>query len=149
MKHRQQGATLIELMISLVLGLLVAGLAVQLLLQSRNSQSTQQATSYLQESARHVVSRLRPLMRNAGYAGCANVRHLSIAGSLGGDFDIARPFGGSQATYDGEAYWKLRFMLAEKFGSDVPLSSAMDSAGDAIAAGDFLTSARLIHEGAD
>lgn len=141
MKYRQQGATLIELMISLVLGLLVAGLAVQLLLQSRNSQSTQQATSYLQESARYVVYRLKPLLRNVGYAGCGNVRQLSVANSLDASvYNMARPFGGSQSSYRGEPYWKLRFVVAEKFGSDVSLSSSMGSPSDDIIAGDFLSS---------
>ena len=138
MKRRQEGVTLIELMISLVLGLLVAGLAIQLLLQSRNSQSTQEATSYLQESARYVVYRLRPIIRNAGYAGCANVRGLVGSEDVDREYDISQPFGGSQASYKGESYWKLSFVAAEKFGSDVPLSAPMTGLGSEIVAGDFL-----------
>lgn len=139
MKHRQEGVTLIELMISLVLGLMVSGLAIHLLLQSRNSQSTQEATSYLQESARYAVYRLRPVIRNAGYAGCANVRRLNVGGDVDSKYDISRPFGGSQASYKGESYWKLSFIAAEKFGGDVPLSAPMAELDSAIFAGDFLT----------
>lgn len=138
MKHRQEGVTLIELMISLVLGLLVAGLAIHLLLQSRNSQSTQEATSYFQESIRYAVYRLRPIIRNAGYAGCANVRSLAGGDDVDAEYNISQPFGGSQANYNGEDYWKLSFIVAEKFGSDVPLSTPMSALNGEIVAGEFL-----------
>lgn len=129
MKKAQQGATLIELMISLVLGLLVAGLAVQLFLHARHGQSSQQASAYFQESVRYAVHRLGPLLRNAGYNGCSNGDQLEVDSALhGSDFDMTRPLGGQQKTYRGHVYWALRFAMAEKpAGSNAILSQAMKS----------------------
>lgn len=134
MKKNQQGATLIELMISLVLGLLVAGLAVQLFLHARHGQSSQQASAYFQESVRYAVHRLGPLLRNAGYNGCSNGYQLEVDSALhGSDFDMTRPLGGQQKTYRGHAYWALRFAMAEKpAGSNAILSQAMKSPGDTL-----------------
>lgn len=138
MRKNQQGATLVELMVSLVLGLLVTGLAVQLLLQARHGQSSQQATSYFQESVRYVMHRLGPLLRNVGYVGCNQGRQLQVASELhGGAFDISTPFGGSQASYRGHSYWVLGFVVAEKSGRDASLSEAMSAPDDALVIGGF------------
>lgn len=126
MRVRQRGVSLVELMISLVLGLLVTALAVQMFLGSRTSMSTQEALSYLQESARYVSFRLQPLLRNAGYAGCANANKLNTTGSVIDTYDMRNPLGGSQATHRGLDYWQLNFLQADK-ESEVSLSSAMDS----------------------
>lgn len=143
MKQRQQGATLIELMISLVLGLLVAGLAVQLLLQAQHGQSSQQATSYFQESLRYVIHRLGPLLRNVGYGGCNQGNQLHVASDLDASvFNIARPFGGSQESYRGHSYWALRFVVPEKSGGNVSLSEAMSTPGDALTIGGFADAGR-------
>ncbi|MDT0513434.1 PilW family protein [Halomonas sp. LES1] len=123
---RQRGVSLVELMISLVLGLLVIALAVQMLLGTRASMSTQDAMSYLQESARYVSFRLQPLLRNVGYAGCANANKLSTSDSVIGTYDLQTPLGGSQDTNRGLSYWQLTFLQADKV-TEVALASPMSS----------------------
>ena len=99
MKHRQTGVGLVELMISLVLGLLVSALALQMFLGSRSSLSSQEALSYLQESARYVSYRLQPLMRNVGYAGCGNVENIEVAKGVSVEYDLTQPLSAKKKKY--------------------------------------------------
>lgn len=76
-RHAQQGVGLVELMLALVLGLFISAMALEYFLASRSTLNTTSAVSYLQESARHVTRRLQPLVRNAGFSGCASVSSVS------------------------------------------------------------------------
>ncbi|WP_048307094.1 hypothetical protein [Halomonas sp. PR-M31] len=124
MRYRQAGVGLVELMISLVLGLLILALAMQMFLGSRASQSSQQALSYLQESARYVSFRLQPLMRNIGYAGCTSVQPISIASSVDSQYRLLPSISTKKAVQDGIDYWELDWVYADK-ESEVPLAAAM------------------------
>ncbi|MFP5302605.1 prepilin-type N-terminal cleavage/methylation domain-containing protein [Cobetia sp. SIMBA_158] len=126
---RQAGVGLVELMISLVLGLLITAMAVQMFSTSRSTVSTQEALSYLQESARYVSFRLQPLMRNVGYAGCANSRDITNASSVDASHDLTAPFGGQQRTQRGLSYFNLTFVAASKDGDETTLTSSMTSLG--------------------
>ncbi|QEA38838.1 hypothetical protein FGL86_06950 [Pistricoccus aurantiacus] len=126
MKHRQTGVGLVELMISLVLGLLVSALALQMFLGSRSSLSSQEALSYLQESARYVSYRLQPLMRNVGYAGCGNVENIEVAKGVSVEYDLTQPLSAKKKKYKEVVYWELILAYADK-ESEVPLAGSMAS----------------------
>jgi len=73
MKHasiqRQQGLSIIELMIALLLGLLLMGGVLQLFLSSKRTYQTNAALSQVQESGRFALEFLAFDLRNAGYRG--------------------------------------------------------------------------------
>jgi type IV pilus assembly protein PilW len=64
------GVTLIELMISMVLGLAIVGGATGVILANRQSYRTNEALSQLQESQRAAFELLSRDMREAGFNGC-------------------------------------------------------------------------------
>lgn len=77
---RQQGLSLIELMISLALGLLVVLAVTYVFAGSRANYRHQDALSAVQESGRISLEVLTRDVRMAGYPGCGNLpflRHLS------------------------------------------------------------------------
>lgn len=124
MKSRQTGVGLVELMISLVLGLLIVALALQMFLGSRASQSSQQALSYLQESARYVSFRLQPLMRNIGYAGCSSAQDITVANGVDSQYDLTQPISAKRTEQSDINYWELAWAYADK-ESEVPLAASM------------------------
>jgi type IV pilus assembly protein PilW len=67
-----KGFTLIELMISMVLGLVVIGAVVSVLLANKRTYDTTGAMSQVQESARTAFELLARDLRQAGTTGCAN-----------------------------------------------------------------------------
>lgn len=71
MKH-QKGLSLVELMISLTLGIVLMTGVVQMFLTSRVTYNTQQAISSIQESGRMAMEILSADARMAGYMGCLN-----------------------------------------------------------------------------
>ncbi|WP_347331152.1 PilW family protein [Marinimicrobium locisalis] len=72
MMRKQQGLSLIELMISLTLGIVLMTGVVQMFITSRTTFTTQQAVSRIQESGRMAVEFLSQDIRMAGYRGCAS-----------------------------------------------------------------------------
>jgi type IV pilus assembly protein PilW len=81
------GMTLIELMVSMVLGLLIVGGATSAILANRQSYRTNEALSQLQESQRTAFELLSRDVREAGFNGCnsqgrvANVLQVPGAGA--------------------------------------------------------------------
>lgn len=72
-KRLTQGFTLIELMISLVIGATITGTGLTLFLQMSKSRSVIQAEVALQENSYYVAQALKQLLNQAGY------RPLSVA----------------------------------------------------------------------
>lgn len=73
MKHRysrQQGLTLIELMIAVFLGLIVSASLIQVLISNKMTSRVQTEVSRLQESARFAVESISQDLRSADYWGC-------------------------------------------------------------------------------
>lgn len=68
----QKGLSLVELMISLTLGIVLMTGVVQMFLTSRITYNTQQAISRVQESGRIAMDILTTDLRMAGYMGCLN-----------------------------------------------------------------------------
>ncbi|UZJ44688.1 PilW family protein [Marinimicrobium sp. C6131] len=68
----QKGLSLIELMISLTLGIVLMTGVMQMFLTSRMTYSTQQGISSIQESGRMAMDFLAEDIRMAGYMGCSS-----------------------------------------------------------------------------
>ncbi len=107
LRRRQAGVTLIELMISLVLGLLVVLAASGMFLSSKQTSRVQSDSALLQETGRYVLETLGRELRMAGYrdytagvAFTAATPPLSMANDTGlnsSDELTVRYFGSSAA----------------------------------------------------
>ncbi|MGH8363607.1 MAG: PilW family protein [Gammaproteobacteria bacterium] len=69
---RQQGLSLVELMIALVVGLVFMAGVISMFLASRQSYTLGSAVARLQENGRFALDFMRPVLRIAGYTGCGN-----------------------------------------------------------------------------
>ncbi|HKV96488.1 MAG TPA: PilW family protein [Gammaproteobacteria bacterium] len=67
---RQQGLSLVELMIALVVGLVFMAGVISMFLASRQSYTLGSAVARLQENGRFALDFMRPVLRLAGYTGC-------------------------------------------------------------------------------
>jgi type IV pilus assembly protein PilW len=84
MRHAR-GFTLVELMISMVLGLVVIGGALGVILSNRQSYRTNEGLSQVQESARTAFELLARDVRQAGVTGCdSNGRIANVVVSAAG-----------------------------------------------------------------
>ena len=79
--HSQKGISLVELMISITIGLILMTGVVQLFLSSRTTFSTQQALARVQESGRLAMEFLSEDIRMAGYMGCMS-RNMNFTNTL-------------------------------------------------------------------
>lgn len=107
--HAQQGVGLVELMLALVLGLFISAMALEYFLASRSTLNTTSAVSYLQESARHVTRRLQPLVRNAGFSGCASVS--SVTDGTGSHALSESPLAADSDTVGGITYDRMALQV--------------------------------------
>jgi len=82
---KQRGLSLVELMISITLGLVLIAGVIQVFLSSRVVFSTQQAMSRAQENGRLGMELISEDIRMAGYWGCAN-RDSPMASDLPATF---------------------------------------------------------------
>lgn len=71
-KRLMAGVSLIELMVSLVIGSMLIIGAVTVYMQSRNTYRTNDAAARLQETARYAMDVIEPDVRMAGYWGLTN-----------------------------------------------------------------------------
>lgn len=80
---RQQGLSLVELMIAITLGLILIGGVMQVFLSSKTVFSTQQALSRVQETGRLAIEFLSKDIRMAGYMGCGTrVEGMEVINTL-------------------------------------------------------------------
>ncbi|WP_460805703.1 PilW family protein [Microbulbifer agarilyticus] len=89
--YGQKGISLVELMISITIGLILMTGVVQLFLSSRATFSTQQALARVQESGRLAMEFLAEDIRMAGYMGCMS-RNLNVTNTLNNSSDLAYNF---------------------------------------------------------
>ena len=118
LRGRHSGFTLVELMVSMVLGLIIIGGATGVILANRQSYRTNEGLSQLQESARTAFELMARDIRQAGVTGCdsngriANVLDQTeeewwktwfvMRGFSGDDDDDAAVFGtGTRARVEG------------------------------------------------
>ena len=90
--HSQKGISLVELMISMTIGLILMTGVVQLFLSSRTTFSTQQALARVQESGRLAMEFLAEDIRMAGYMGCMS-RNLNFHNTLNDANKLQYDFG--------------------------------------------------------
>lgn len=69
---RQKGLSLVELMIAITLGLILMSGVVKVFLSSKDTYSTQQALSRIQETGRLAIEFVSRDIRMAGYNGCGS-----------------------------------------------------------------------------
>ncbi|MFI2813094.1 MULTISPECIES: PilW family protein [unclassified Microbulbifer] len=89
--RRQQGISLVELMVALAIGVVLMTGVVQLFLSSRVTFTTQQALSRVQETGRLGMEFLAQDIRMAGYMGCMS-RNMSFTNTLNNSNDLAYRF---------------------------------------------------------
>lgn len=73
MSHYQRGLSLIELMVSLALGLIITLGVTNIFLSARATYSAQNSSAAMQEDARYLLSRLSQEIRMVGMYGCVVV----------------------------------------------------------------------------
>jgi len=83
---RQQGISLVEVMIALVLGLLLIAGAGQVFFISKGVYRVLEAQSRLQENGRYALDLLAKNIREAGYLGCAT-KSINIVNTLNNSTD--------------------------------------------------------------
>ncbi len=81
-EQKQQGFSLIELMISITIGLILMTGVVQMFLSSKQVFSTQQGISRIQETGRLAIDFLANDIRQAGYMGCISRAKPNITNTL-------------------------------------------------------------------
>ncbi|MGA3681326.1 PilW family protein [Pseudomonas graminis] len=87
MKHRARGFGLIEIMISLLLGLLIVAGVIQIFISAKNTYLSQNASAVMQEDARFILTKMAQEIRMVGMFGCLeNVDDASAKG----DFKAAK-----------------------------------------------------------
>jgi len=101
MSTRQNGLSLIELMVAMVLGLLLMSGVVSIFLSAKQGYVNQDATSQLQENARFALDMMTREIRMAGYGGCSDA--ISVANTLDGSAGLADTFSDGLIGYEGDA----------------------------------------------
>ncbi len=76
--RKQQGLSLVELMISVTLGLLLSLAVSQVMLGSRTSDNIQDALSQIQENARFAMHYMGKEIRMAGFVGCPAIDSVDV-----------------------------------------------------------------------
>jgi type IV pilus assembly protein PilW len=84
MKIKQQGFSLVELMIAMVLGLLVMGGVIGVFIANQATSRANMALSELQNTARLSFQLMSQDIRNAGFSGCNNSPQVANTVAIGG-----------------------------------------------------------------
>ncbi len=77
-RHAQAGLSLIELMISMALGLLLTVIVLQIFLGSKNTYRAVENHSRLQENGRYLMDEMSRDIRMAGYLGCSKNAKINL-----------------------------------------------------------------------
>lgn len=80
--NKQAGLSIVELMISVVIGLVVIAGAVQVVLNGKRNFLDQDEVTFIQNNARYAVDTLSRDLRMAGYLGCAGQGTAHVANSI-------------------------------------------------------------------
>ena len=115
--NRQQGLSLVELMIASLLGLLLMGGVIQLFISSNTTYRVQEGLSRVQEAGRYAVDRMAYDIRMAGYVGCGNLDRipLNVIANSPPNFGPGTALVG----YDGGAGWTNPTTILHEPGTDV------------------------------
>lgn len=69
---KQQGFSIVELLIALVLGLIIIGAALGGFMSTRETYAIQSELLRIQDNARYIVAEVQRSVRQAGFSGCSN-----------------------------------------------------------------------------
>ena len=98
---KQQGLSLVELMIALTLGIFLVFGVIEVYVSSKQTYRSQDSLSRLQENARFALDTLVSDVRRAGYAGCSLISDPNLAISIAPNitsYSAANSFYGYQNT---------------------------------------------------
>lgn len=98
----QQGFSIVELMIAMVLGLVLMGGVLQVFISTKKAYNLNEEMAWIQENASFAINFMAEDLRMAGYYGCAS-RSSSVANVLNDpDASWATDFGKGLRGYDGD-----------------------------------------------
>jgi type IV pilus assembly protein PilW len=101
-KIRQQGLSLIELMIAIALGVFISGGVIELFVNSKQTYRVQENLSRLQENARSAMNFIARDLRMADYSGCSRDSINNATNNLDAtDSDYDANIHGFSASIDG------------------------------------------------
>ncbi|WP_083608123.1 PilW family protein [Teredinibacter haidensis] len=81
-RYNQRGVSLVEVLVSITVGLFILAGVVQLYASSSANAVVVSGSTIIQENARYIFSRLADDISQAGYAGCFNLAATDIYGSV-------------------------------------------------------------------
>lgn len=93
----QAGFTLIELMISLTVGLLISAVVASVYIGNRQTYKQQDALARMQENGRFAMQIMARDVQGAGYRGCAPIGTAVVNPPGGFDANFAQALGGNNA----------------------------------------------------
>ncbi len=97
--QKNNGFSLVELLVSIVIGLFILAGATQILLDGRRSYSVQEELSYLQNNGRFIKDVLARDIKMAGYEGCG-ISNMPLVNTLrppaNDEYKLGRAISGSQ-----------------------------------------------------
>lgn len=77
-KAKQSGLSLIELMISIVLGLLIMTAVIQLFVSNKQTYLVTESQTQMQDNARFALNFISKEIRSAGYSGCRAIENTNV-----------------------------------------------------------------------
>ena len=98
----QRGISLVELMVSVVIGLVVIAGALQVVFSSKREFLDQNELQFIQTNSRYALELLRNDLLMAGYMGCATGSAIDVANTLNNDANGFASLNGLMG-YDGDA----------------------------------------------
>lgn len=99
--RKQQGLTLVELMIAMTLGLLLLGGIIAIMISSRQTYRVNEALSRMQDNARYAFQLMSRDIRMAGYFGCVGsdvTPTNTLTGSTSYLWDFSKAIEGYEST---------------------------------------------------
>lgn len=134
----QRGLSLVELMISMVLGLVVMGAAFAVFMSNQTTFRASEGLNRIQENARVAFELMARDIRSAGGSACSNASMIEASN------DEALDFRGSPVDGDGDVLTvrsgaDSSYRVVSSTSTSVELDDdQIDDAGDAFSAGDLL-----------
>jgi len=81
-KQRQHGATMVELMIALLIGMFLLGGVLQIFSSNKSTFRSMDGIAEIQDNARAGIERMKFQVRQTGFVGCSNMRRTDFASNL-------------------------------------------------------------------
>lgn len=135
---RMAGLSLVELMISLVLGLVVTGAAIAVFLSNQNTFRASEGLNRIQENARIAFELISRDIRSAGGTACSNASTIEDTGTEALEFRNS-PVGGTATELVLRSGDDAAYRVVNSTSNSVDLDpDQLDSASDAFVEGQML-----------